>query len=152
MEIPDEVPRPLGAYEAVVVRGTSGHVSGQFPIVQGRLLHPGRLGLELDEQQGRAAARAAALNVLGQIRLALPGHWQRVSLARVEVHVACAPGYPRLPAVADGASELFVQVLKERGAHARVLVPVAHLPGNAAIELGVTFHVANGAPGARSGR
>lgn len=143
MDLPDDVPQPLGAYEAVVVRGATGYVSGQFPIVGCAMLHPGRVGIELDEDQGRQAARAAARNVLGQIRRALPGQWDRVSLARVEAYIACAPGYARLPAVADGASELFVSLLQERGRHARVLVPVLQLPGGAAIELGVVFHVAN---------
>lgn len=91
--------------------------------------------------KGRQAARHAAANVLGQIRLALPAGLERASLARVEAYIACAPDFARLPAVADGASELFVEVLRERGTHVRVLVPVARLPGNAAIELAVTFHL-----------
>lgn len=141
MQIPDDVPQPLGAYAAVVVRGQMGYVSGQFPIAAGALLWPGRLGLDLDEQQGRQAARQAAANVLGQIRLGVPGGLERASLARVDVYIACGPGFARLPAVADAASELFIEVLGERGAHARVLIPVAHLPGGAAIELAVTFHL-----------
>lgn len=141
MQIPDNVPRPLGAYAALVVRGQVGYVSGQFPFVDGRLSWPGRLGLELDEQQGRQAARQAAANVLGQLRSGAPGGLDRVSLARVDAYIACAPGYGRLPAIADGASELFLEVLGERGTHARVLVPVGWLPGDAAIELAVTFHL-----------
>ena len=141
MDIPTVVPRPLGAYAAVVVRGETGFVSGQFPISQGQLSWRGRIGAELNESEGRQAAQMAAGNVLGQIRQALPQDWERVSLARVEGYMASVPGCTFLPSVLDAASELFVEVLGPRGQHARVLVPVSHLPGDAAIELAVTFHI-----------
>lgn len=141
MQIPSTLPKPLGSYAAVVLRGETGFVSGQFPILQGRLMWTGCLGLELNEDQGRQAARLAAGNVLGQIRQALPERWDRISLARLDGYIASTPGYPRLPAVLDAASEFFLEVLQERGRHARVLVPVAHLPGNATVELAVTFHI-----------
>lgn len=150
MDIPYDVPQPLGAYAAVVLRGEAGFVSGQFPIQQGKLVWTGRLGLELNEHQGREAARLAAKNVLGQIRRELPDMWDRVSLVRLEGYIACTPGYSRLPAVLDAASQLFLDVLQERGRHARVLVPVAHLPGDAALELAVAFQVI-GASAVRSG-
>ncbi|MDP3762388.1 MAG: RidA family protein [Ramlibacter sp.] len=141
MHIPSTLPQPLGAYAAVILRGETGFVSGQFPILQGKMMWTGRLGLELNEDEGRQAARLAASNVLGQIRQALPEHWDRVSLARLDGYIASAPGYPRLPGVLDAASELFLKVLQERGRHSRVLVPVSYLPGDAAVELAVTFHV-----------
>jgi enamine deaminase RidA (YjgF/YER057c/UK114 family) len=137
--IPAQVPAPLGAYKAVVLRGAAGYVSGQFPIAGGRMLHPGRLGDTLDLRAGREAARAAALNVLGQIDKAVPGGLDAIELARVDGFIACTPGFDALPAVLDAASETFVEFLGNRGEHARGLIPIAHLPGGAAIELLVSF-------------
>ena len=70
--IPEQVPAPRGAYKAVVLRGSAGYVSGQIPIDHGGMLHPCRLGDTLDLRAAREAARAAALNVLGQINKAVP--------------------------------------------------------------------------------
>lgn len=137
--IPTQVPAPLGAYKAVVLRGAVGYVSGQFPIVDGRILHPGRLGDTLDLRAGREAARAAALNVLGQIGTAVPGGLDAIELARVDGFIACTSGVDALPAMLDAASETFIEFLGNRGQHARGLIPIAHLPGGAAIELLVSF-------------
>lgn len=136
--LPSDPPTPLGAYQAVVVRDGTGYVSGQFPIVDGQVVQPGRLGDPLDVDQGREAARAAALNVLAQIRRHL-GSLDGVRLARVDGCIASVPGFPRLPEVLDAASETFVEYLGERGHHARGLIPVASLPQRAAIELLVVF-------------
>jgi len=139
--IPLHPPTPLGAYKAVVIRGGIGYVSGQFPIRDGRVIQPGRLGDPLDVDAGREAARVAALNVLGQIRNAVPGGLEQVELARVEACIACVPGFADLPRVLDAASETFVEHLGERGHHARGLIPVGFLPGHAAIELLAVFHL-----------
>lgn len=141
IDIPANLPVPLGAYKAVVVRGAMGFVSGQFPIRDGQVINPGKLGDTLGIDAGREAAQIAALNVLGQIRTAVPGGIEQVELARVDGYIACVPGFAGLPTVLDGASETFVSHLGERGNHARGLVPVDALPGNAAIELLVVFHI-----------
>ncbi len=140
-DIPDDVPVPLGDYKAVIVRGDMGFVSGQFPIRHGQLAYKGRVGAELTPQQGREASLLAALNVIGQLRKALAGNFERVRLARLDGYVASAPDFHAQPAVLDGASEAFVQLLGERGEHARAAFAVSHLPRDAAIELVVTFHV-----------
>lgn len=139
--IPHDVPVPLGAYVAVALRGQTGHVSGQFPLCHGEVVLPGKLGAPLTVAQGQQAARIAALNVLGQIRKAMDGDLSRIELCRVDGFIACAPGFLELPAVLDGASETFVEILGERGKHARGVFPVSHLPRDMAIELMVSFHV-----------
>jgi enamine deaminase RidA (YjgF/YER057c/UK114 family) len=141
IDIPTNLPVPLGAYKAVVVRAGIGYVSGQFPIRDGQVIKPGKLGDTLGIDAGREAAQIAALNVLGQIQRAVPGGIDQVELARVDGYIACVAGFVGLPAVLDGASETFVKYLGERGNHARGLVPVDSLPGNAAIELLVVFHI-----------
>src|SRR5688572_22678250 len=85
-------PQPAGNYQAAIRSGRLLFLSGQFPVENGQLRYTGRVGAELSEADGYAAARLAALNVLAQIRAALGGFEQLDTLLRVEGHVASAPG------------------------------------------------------------
>jgi enamine deaminase RidA (YjgF/YER057c/UK114 family) len=134
-------PKPVGNYLAFVRTGSLLLLSGQFPIADGALQYTGRVGAELTDKQGHAAARLAALNVLAQIHSALGGFDRLESLVRIEGHVAAAPGWHNTPRVLDGASDLFVAVLGKRGKHARVAFNPPSLPLNAAVELVVTAAV-----------
>lgn len=140
LELP-EAPRPAGNYAPWILRGGLLFLSGQFPIENGQLRYVGRVGAELTEDQGRDAARLAGLNVLAQIRAALGGFERLVTLLRVEGHVASAPGWNSAPKVLDGASDLLVQVLGDRGRHARTAFTPPQLPLDLAIELVVTAAV-----------
>jgi enamine deaminase RidA (YjgF/YER057c/UK114 family) len=137
IELP-EAPRPAGSYEPWILAGDLLFVSGQFPFEHGQLRFFGQVGADLTEQQGRAAARLSAINVLAQIRAALGGFERLLSLVRVEGHVASVPGWGHAPKVLDGASELFRAVLGERGRHSRTAFSPAVLPLNASVELVVT--------------
>jgi enamine deaminase RidA (YjgF/YER057c/UK114 family) len=95
----------------------------------------GRVGDELTEEQGSAAARLAALNVLAQIRSALGSFDRLETLLRVEGHVASAENWLNAPTVLNAASDLFVSVLGERGRHSRTAFAPARLPLNAAVQL-----------------
>ena len=134
-------PKPAGNYQAWLTHGDLLFLSGQFPIEDGKLRFVGRIGAELTEDEGYAAARLAALNVLAQIDASL-GSLDRVDrLLRVEGHVASAPGWYNAPKVLDGASDLFASVLGERGRHTRAAFTPAQLPLNLSIELVVTVAV-----------
>ena len=134
-------PQPVGNYAAWVLRGDLLFVSGQLPIENGQRRFIGRVGAELTEEQGYAAARLAALNVLAQIRAAL-GTFDRLdSLLRLEGHVASAPDWTNVPKVLDGASDLFVAVLGERGRHSRAAFTPPRLPLDVTVELVVTASV-----------
>ena len=142
--LPD-APRPAGAYQRVVVRNGIGCISGQFPLVDGKLAYTGRVGAGLTEEDGRLAARIAAINVVAQIHHHLGGFDGFAGLLRVEGYVACVPGNFSQPKVLDGASDLFVSVLgPELGAHARTAFSVDQLPLDAPVELAVTFAVVRG--------
>lgn len=133
-------PAPAGAYKRIVIRNGTGFISGQFPLVDGKLVYSGRVGIELTEAEGKLAARIAAINVLTQIRNHLGGFEGFAGLLRIEGYVASAPGNFSQPKVLDGASDLIVSVLgSELGAHARTAFSVHQLPLNSPIELAVTF-------------
>ena len=117
----------------------AGFLSGQFPVHDGRLAFTGRVGAELDEVQAQAAARVAALNALAQIRAVVGGFSHLEQLIRVDGYVAAADGWFDAPRVLDAASALFLDVLGERGRHARTAFLVRQLPLDAPIELVVVF-------------
>lgn len=139
--LPDP-PDPVGAYRAVVIRGGLGFVSGQFPLSAGMMVEAAE-----DETPDmgtlKHAAGLAARNVVAQILKAL-GSWDRFAgLCRVDGIVAVPGRFTKHAAVLDAASEAFVSLLGPvRGAHARSATSAPSLPGNAAIELVVTFAVA----------
>jgi|SRR5215218_6773207 len=130
--------RPAGNYVAFIETGNLLFISAQLPIENGVLRYVGRVGAELSEREGYAAARLAGLNVLSQIQAAL-GTFERLAhLVRVEGHVTSAPQFKNQPQVLDGASDLFVAVLGERGRHTRAAFAPERLPWDLAIELVVT--------------
>ena len=113
LELPS-APKPAGNYAETVRVGSLLFVSGQFPIENGAGRYVGRVGAQLSEADGYAAARLAALNVLAQIYAALGGFERFERLVRVEGHIASAPAWNNAPKVLDGASDLFIAVLARR--------------------------------------
>jgi enamine deaminase RidA (YjgF/YER057c/UK114 family) len=144
-------PTPLGYYDRGVVFRDVGFLSGQLPLRDGRLAFAGRVGAELNEAQAQAAARLAALNTLAQIRALLGSFTRFERLIRVDGYVAGADGRLDAPRVLDAASALFLDVLGERGRHARSAFVVARLPLDAPIELVVVFGARPDKPAGGSG-
>jgi len=129
LELPALRPR-AGLYEGWVSAGDLLFLSGQ-----GADGWVGRLGADLTVEQGQAAARDCALNLLAQARDALGSLDQVAQVVKLVGFVACTPGFTAVPAVVDGASALLVELFGERGRHARSAVGVAALPLGFAVEL-----------------
>ncbi|WDZ97692.1 RidA family protein [Herbaspirillum sp. WKF16] len=134
-------PQPLGRYAAVAEAHGLLFISGQLPLRDGKMAFSGRVGEELSVTQGRQAAELAALNVLAQIHRHLGGFDRLEKILRVEGAVASADGFFNQPAVLDGASELFAEVLADKAGHARSASSERQLPANAAVALVVTASV-----------
>ena len=131
---------PLAAYVGHVVQGGLVTVSGQLPLENGAPAMTGRLGDGVGVEDGARCARLCAINVLAQLRAAIGGDWDRLErCVRLGGFVAAAPDFTQHPAVVNGASELMVDVLGERGAHARAAVGVASLPLGVPVEVEGTF-------------
>src|SRR5215813_8702118 len=137
-ELGIELPRPVspvGRYRPWLIAGDLLFISGQLPLENGAMRYRGKVGSDLGEAEGRAAARLCAVNVLAQIR-DVPGGFDRLKeLVRVDGHVASAPGWSNQHRVLDGASELFAEVLQDRAGHVRTAFGQASLPLDAAVEL-----------------
>lgn len=138
-----EAAAPAGAYLPYTVAGGLVFLAGQVPMDAGRVVWRGKLGAGLAVEDGRAAARLCALNLLAQLRAACDGDLDRVARClRLGGFVNCAPDFAHHPAVIDGASELMVQVFGERGRHARFAVGAPALPFDAAVEIEAIFALA----------
>jgi enamine deaminase RidA (YjgF/YER057c/UK114 family) len=140
LTLPQVVP-PLAAYVPAVQSGNHVYVSGQLPMVDGKLPYTGKVGAEVTVEQGAELARACALNALAAID-ALVGLGRIVKIVKLTGFVASAEGFTGQPAVVNGASELFGDVLGELGRHARSAVGVAELPLGAPVEVEVIAEVA----------
>lgn len=135
-----EVAPPLAAYLPAVQSGNYVYVSGQLPLVDGKLPLTGKVGAEVTAEQGADLARICALNVLAAIE-SLVGLGRLVKIVKVVGFVASAEGFTGQPAVVNGASKLFGDVLGEQGRHARSAVGVAELPLGAPVEVEVVAEV-----------
>lgn len=123
---------PLGAPAANYLH----HREGEgLLVIAGQIGTPGR-GAGLDAESARAEAEVAALRLLAVLDAAVGGDLGRVrQVLRLGVFIAAAPGFTQHSLVADGASDLVVAALGERGRHARAAVGVASLPAGAAVEV-----------------
>jgi enamine deaminase RidA (YjgF/YER057c/UK114 family) len=130
---------PAGAYEPFRLDRGTGYLAAQLPSRDGKYVLLGRVGEELTSEQGREAAQLAALNAMARIHQALDGFDRLRGLLRVDGFVASAEGFFDQPQVLDGASELFLFALGERGKHARTAFAPPRLPKNNSVELIVTF-------------
>ncbi len=134
-------PKPLGSYTAVSQAGDLLFISGQLPLQDGKVVWQGQVGKDLTVEQGKRAAELAALNVLAQIHAHLDGFERLDHIVRVDGHIASAPGWLEQPAVLDGASDLFVDVLAEKAGHARTISSHFQQPANAAVILVVIAQI-----------
>ena len=126
---------PVAAYVPTVEVGGMLHVSGQISFAEDGGLIKGRLGEDVDLDGGVAAARRCGIMLLAQLRAAL-GSLDRIErIVKLGVFVNSSPDFTDQPKVANGASELMVEVFGEAGKHARSAVGVAALPLGVAVEV-----------------
>jgi enamine deaminase RidA (YjgF/YER057c/UK114 family) len=140
-ELGIELPGPYPPHDplvAVAVHGHRARTSGQLPRDHdGRLVHPGVVGSDLDVDAGAVAARWCALNALSVLRAEL-GSLDRVErVLTVLGFVASAPRFVGQAAVVDGASRVLVEVFGDAGRHSRSAIGVAALPRGGAVEIEV---------------
>lgn len=130
-----EVVRPVGAYVPAVRSGSYVYVSGQLPLVGGKLVFVGKVGAEVTPEQGKEAARLSGINALAALA-SVVGSLDKVKrIVKVTGFVASAPGFTAQPGVVNGASELFKDVFGETGQHARSAIGVAELPLGVPVEV-----------------
>ncbi len=136
-----EVAAPVADYVSYLHLNGQLYVSGQLPFKGGRVAVTGTLGADLDLDQGQDAARLCALNILAQAKAALGDLDRIVQCLRLNGFVNAVQGYADHPKVINGASELIVKVLGQKGRHTRIAVGCSSLPLNAAVEIDAIFAI-----------
>jgi enamine deaminase RidA (YjgF/YER057c/UK114 family) len=130
---------PSANYVPTVVTGKQLFISGQLPFEDGKLAASGHLGAQVSVEDGRKAARACAIQLLAQAKAALGELDRVVRVVKVVGFVSSTPDFSDQPAVVNGASDFLVEVLGDRGKHARSAIGVAALPRGAAVEVEAIF-------------
>jgi len=137
-------PAPAANYVPFVVTGSLVHVSGQIPMEDGKVQHQGKVGADLSLEQGQAAARLCAVNLLAQLKAACDGDLDRVRRCiKLGGFVNASADFEQHPAVINAASDLFGEVFGEAGRHARFAVGASSLPFNVAVEIDGIFEISS---------
>lgn len=134
---------PIANYVPFVITGDLVFVSGQLPVVDGKVAITGRVTVGVSVEQGQAAARQCFINLLAQLKVACGGDLDRVrQVVRLGGFIAVPPEFTGHAQVMNGASDLAVAVFGDAGRHARTTVGVPSLPADAAVEVEGLFRIA----------
>ena len=134
--------QPAANYINHVISQHQLFISGQIPMLDGKPAYVGRLGDALSDEEGAQAAELAALGLLGQLSDALGDDLLRVvRTLRLGVFIASTADFQRQSVVANGASNLLVNALGDKGRHVRTAVGVCSLPAGVAVEVDAIFEL-----------
>jgi len=134
-------PTPLGAYVEASETGNLLFLSGTLPVVNGKLAIVGRLGEGLSVKEGREAARISSLNALAVAKEKLGDLDRLEKLVKLTVLIATTEQFAEHASVADGASDLFVQIFGPEAGHTRLVYGVQSLPVGAPVIVDTIFEI-----------
>jgi enamine deaminase RidA (YjgF/YER057c/UK114 family) len=141
IELPPS-PTPFGSYVEVLQTGNLLFLSGMLPVVGHKPKYLGRLGKELNADEGRDAAYTAGLSALAAVKQFLGSLDKVTRVVRLGVFIATSGDFFDQPYVADAASDLFVSIFGPEKTAVRLVIGVASLPLGMPIELEVILEVA----------
>ncbi len=137
-----EPPKPVASYVPYTISGKLVTISGQIPIGPEGPRHIGQLGAGLSVEDGKAAAKLCALNLIAQLKAACDGDLDRARRClRLGVFVNATADFIQHPEVANGASDFIVQLMGDAGKHARAAVGAPSLPRGVAVEVEGLFEI-----------
>lgn len=134
-------PSPVGSYVPGTRVGNLVMTSGQIPLTGGKLAAKGKVGQALGLEEATAAARVCGLNAIA-VAAEIAGGIDRIKrIVRLCVFVSSAPGFSDQPKVANGASDLMVEIFGDAGRHVRSAVGSNELPMDAPVEVELTAEI-----------
>ncbi|NLR93811.1 RidA family protein [Flammeovirga agarivorans] len=131
---------PGGSYVSVNIRSNIAYIAIQFPIHNEEYLYQGKLGEEISTQEGYQAMQLCALNVLSQIDKKV-GFENIIGLNHIDAYFQSGHDWDDSPIVVNGASDIFIKVLEEKGEHSRAIFGVDKLPRNFSVGLTASFTI-----------
>ena len=132
--------KPIAAYVPAVRTGNIVFTAGQLPMVDGKIAREGKVGSDITVEEAKRLAEICALNALSAVELVAPVD-SIVKVVRIVCYVNGAPGFISQPAVANGASELFMHIWVDAVVSARIALGVAELSLNSPVEVELTVEV-----------
>ena len=136
-----EVPKPVAAYVPAVRSGSYVYTSGQLPMRDGALITTGKLGVDVNVEDGVTCAQQCALNAIAAVKSVVGDLSSVVRVVKLVAFVASSPDFTGQPGIANGASELVGKVFGDAGQHARSAVGTAVLPLDAPVEVEMVVEV-----------
>ena len=140
IELPT-VPKPAGNYVPALRVGNLLYLSGAICMVNGEMTHCGKVGDTCGQDYAVAGARICALNLLAVAQKELGDLDAIKQVVQLNGFVNAMPGFSDSPAVINGASDMLVEILGERGRHTRAAVAVTGLPKNSTVEIQAIFAI-----------
>lgn len=138
-----QVSLPAANYVPCTISGNTLFVSGQLPMKDGKPQFVGKVGREYSIEEGQQCAALCGVNILAHVKNALGGDLSRIKkLIRLGVFVNAPDDFTDHPKVANGVSDMMVNLMGEQGKHARFAVGVSGLPFGVAVEVDATFEIA----------
>ncbi len=133
---------PAANYVPYTVAGNMVFVSGTLPMKDGKPQDIGKVGKDFTVEQAQATAKLCGINILAHVKAACGGNLDRVKkCVRMGIFVNSAPGFTDQPKVANGVSDMMVEIFGDAGKHARFAVGVSELPFGVAVEVDATFEI-----------
>lgn len=141
LEIP-EAAVPVANYVGFVKSGNQIIVSGQLPMRNGSVKYTGKVGSEVSTDDAVLAAKLCAINIIAQLDAALDGDLDKIKkCVKLSIFVNADPDFTDHPKVANGASDLMVEIFEEKGKHARAATGAGSLPLGATVEVDAIFEI-----------
>ena len=131
-----EMPTPMANYVPFKVADNTVYVSGQGPVVDGKIIYRGKVGKEISEEDGIKAAELCCINIVSALKTSLNGDWDRLdTFLKLGAFVNCDENFTDQPKIINGASDLLVSIFGDKGRHARFAVGSNSLPFNISVEI-----------------
>ena len=137
-----EATAPVGSYVASKISGKTLFISGQISIDENGKLIKGKLGKDLNTEEGYSAAKRCALSIVAQARKACGGDLSKIkSCIKLTGFVNSVDDFIEQPKVINGASDLIASLFGDNGMHARAAISANSLPLGVAVEVDAIFEL-----------
>lgn len=135
LKIPD-LPSPLANYVPYKVSDNTVYVSGQGPVIDGKIIYSGKVGNEISQEEGVKAAELCCINIIAALKSSINGDWNRLdTFLKLGGFVNCDNDFIDQPKIINGASDLLVNIFGDKGRHSRFAVGSNALPLNISVEI-----------------
>ena len=135
LKIPD-LPSPLANYVPYKVSDNTVYVSGQGPVIDGKIIYSGKVGNEISQEEGVKAAELCCINIIAALKSSINGDWNRLdTFLKLGGFVNCDNDFINQPKIINGASDLLVDIFGDKGRHSRFAVGSNALPLNISVEI-----------------